>query len=251
MTQSHCQSLRSQLDYIKTLKHEFDKALKQAIVSGKREDIDKVKSIKAEIEEKMWELKESMEPREAREQKLQWQALYKEYFHIDIDPKKIRVPKRTKEQIEQGFTRLILVHESMTPSEIWKKCEELFDVSRIIPQSFDKNISERNPKDGSYIIWVKDIQNPEEDKDMKYETADDIKQQGITTETLQERLLHELKYFKETGKHLDMRGATLCAGSRFPDGDVPYVYCILDGVRINTCNSDVAPHYIRTRKVIS
>ena len=41
--------------------------------------------------------------------------------------------------------------------------------------------------------------------------------------TLLERLILEVKYFTETGKHLDVKGVTLCTGSRNSDGNVPYV----------------------------
>ncbi|KKT39089.1 MAG: hypothetical protein UW28_C0040G0008, partial [Parcubacteria group bacterium GW2011_GWA2_44_13] len=35
--------------------------------------------------------------------------------------------------------------------------------------------------------------------------------------------LYEAKYFKETGKHLDISNWTLCSGSRYSDGGVPCV----------------------------
>jgi hypothetical protein len=49
----------------------------------------------------------------------------------------------------------------------------------------------------------------------------DPEMKGIT---LRERLLMEILYFKETGKHLDIIGWTICSGSRYSDGDVPGVY---------------------------
>lgn len=41
--------------------------------------------------------------------------------------------------------------------------------------------------------------------------------------TLRERLLMEILYFKETDSHLDIKGWTICSGSRSSDGDVPRV----------------------------
>jgi len=40
---------------------------------------------------------------------------------------------------------------------------------------------------------------------------------------LEERLIYELKYFKESGKHLDAKYETLCAGS-YCDGQVFRIY---------------------------
>ena len=198
----------------------------------------------------MRELKEDIEPKEAREQKVEWQAIYREYFHIDIDPTKVRVPKRTKEQIDEGFTRLILVHESMTPEDIFKKREDLFE-SWKYEEDLNTITSERNPKDKTYAIWVKDTEEP--DEDMKDKSAKDIKEQGITTETLEERLLHELKYFRETGKHLDVTNYTLCAGSRAPDGSVPDV-CWHSGrseLRVHWYLSDDRSSDVRARAAVS
>ncbi|PIU74766.1 MAG: hypothetical protein COS76_04390 [Candidatus Portnoybacteria bacterium CG06_land_8_20_14_3_00_39_12] len=38
-----------------------------------------------------------------------------------------------------------------------------------------------------------------------------------------ERIIHELKFFQETGEHLDIDNITLCAGSRGRGGHVPLV----------------------------
>ncbi len=48
----------------------------------------------------------------------------------------------------------------------------------------------------------------------------DPEMKGIT---LRERLLMEIQYFKETGQHLDIKGVTLCSGSRCSGGSVPGV----------------------------
>ena|SRR3990167_5478536 len=47
---------------------------------------------------------------------------------------------------------------------------------------------------------------------------------NMTGISLRERLLMEIIYYKETGKHLDIDGWTICSGSRSLDGCVPNVY---------------------------
>ncbi len=63
----------------------------------------------------------------------------------------------------------------------------------------------------------------EADEDLKNKSANDLEQEGIPGITLRERLLYELDYFRKTGQHLDIKNVTLCTGSRYSDGRVPYV----------------------------
>ncbi len=65
----------------------------------------------------------------------------------------------------------------------------------------------------------------------------DPQMKGIT---LRERLLMEIQYFKETGNHLDIKGWTICSGSRYSDGDVPYVcwYPGNGGMYVGWCDVD-------------
>jgi hypothetical protein len=63
----------------------------------------------------------------------------------------------------------------------------------------------------------------EADEELKNKSAEDLQRQGIECITLRERLIMELLYFKETGKHLDVDNITLCAGSRAQRGGVPGV----------------------------
>src|SRR3990167_5339132 len=70
-------------------------------------------------------------------------------------------------------------------------------------------------------------------REFLYSVAPDPEPLGQSTEeadpnqtgiTLRERLLMEILYFKETGNHLDIKGWTICSGSRGSDGGVPDVY---------------------------
>ncbi len=71
--------------------------------------------------------------------------------------------------------------------------------------------------------------------------------------TLLERLIYELLYFSETGGHLDITNWTICSGSRYSDGNVPYVNW--DGKSreffVAWCRADVRSEYGRARGVIS
>jgi len=72
----------------------------------------------------------------------------------------------------------------------------------------------------------------------------------VLTETLFERIIHELKFFQETGKHLDIDNITLCAGSRERDGHVPHVAWRGDAFDVFWCRPGFARGFLRARQVI-
>jgi len=144
-----------------------------------------------------------------------WQAFYKDAFGMDVDFSELRVP-----DYKQGFDRLIVVAKGMTPQLIFDKCKELFPCWKHTEAFLDKIvISERTASQRSYAVWVRDRQ--EADEKNKNLSANKLKEQGIQGITLEERLLYELRFFKETNDHLDKDSRTLCSGSRGSVGYVP------------------------------
>ena len=63
----------------------------------------------------------------------------------------------------------------------------------------------------------------EADPELASKSADDCDDLGIPGITLRERLIMEKVYFEESGQHLDPKTWTICSGSRYPGGSVPYV----------------------------
>ena len=107
---------------------------------------------------------------------------------------------------------------NLKTSEIIKKLRKQFSVYVYDEENVDKNFPA--PKKATIRTFEPNI---EADKNLKNLSADDLKEKGIDCVTLRERLIMELQYFKETGKHLDIENITLCAGSRDSDGSVPCV----------------------------
>jgi len=148
-----------------------------------------------------------------------WQAFYRDVFGFEVDLSGLVVPAKKK-----GFDRLIVVAPGMTPQRLYDKCAELFPCWWT-DQNLDEVVrSERTATSGPYAVWFRDV--VEADEDLKDLSAKDLEKKGIPGITLEERLLMELKYFKETGNHLDTENWTLCSGSRYSDGNVPGVYWI-------------------------
>ena len=178
-----------------------------------------------------------------------WQSFYKKFFGLDTDFSGIRIPER-----KPGFDRLLVPAQGLTPNvavsayrklgiKVWLYTENL-------DSALDWSKEERNAKNGSYAIWVKDRQ--EADEELKNLSANQIKEGGLTTETLTERLIHGLVYHSETNHHLDEANVTLCSGSRDQGSDVPSVcWSGYDGeVCVHWDDPDDSADGLRSRQVV-
>jgi len=146
----------------------------------------------------------------------EWESLYRE-LGISCDLSQVVIPTDPG-----GLTRVLIMAQGVMPRWVYDKASGLFRCWKWTDRNLDEVItSDRTAKNGSYAIRVRDV--VEADEDLKNLSADDIKKQKINTETFEERIMHEIKFFKETGKHLDVKNVTLCAASRCSDGHVPDV----------------------------
>ncbi len=177
-----------------------------------------------------------------------WHSFWKDNFNLDLDFTTLRIPER------EGFNRLIIMVKGMTPERLYAKCKELFPCWKYT-DNLDTVTSDRDPANppaggGAYAIWVRD--RVEADEELKNKSANMLEKAGINGETLPECLLHELKYFTETGEHLDVNNVTLCSGSRHPGGDVPYVYWFSGYGRMGVfwCSPDYRYGYLRARAAV-
>jgi len=149
----------------------------------------------------------------------QWENFYQRYFGITVDLSGVKIPERTDKQIKE-FTRLIIATGGLNQNQAYSACQKQFpcykyteDLNQAVPTN------ERDPKTDNYAIWVRDA--VEADEVHQNKSAKMVAKEGFKTETLLERMLHELKHFAETGKHLDVNNVTLCSGSRYSAGGVP------------------------------
>ncbi len=146
-----------------------------------------------------------------------WEHFYRDFFGIEADLSNLGVPEK-----RNGFERLIIVAKGMSPHRIYDKCVTLFPCYKWTNENLDEIvISDRNAKNGAYAVWIRD--RIEADEELKNMFAYGLKEQNVPGITLEERLVYELKYFKETGGHLDMKNITLSTGSRYSNGSVPTV----------------------------
>lgn len=127
--------------------------------------------------------------------------------------------------------RVLIVAQGITMNQVFDGLEKLFPCSRshndldaVIPEN------ERTPEK-AYAIQVRDRE--EADVEFKNHSANDLREAKIATETVLERMLHELDYFLATEKHLDRKNVTFCAGSRSSDGSVPSANWSDGGFRVS------------------
>gem|GEM_PF-1064149 len=128
------------------------------------------------------------------------------------------------------------------------------DIDKAVADDLKKNIkrNQRDPnRDGSYLISFKAA--VEADEENANQSADDRPWESHKDIVLLERLFLELIYFLMTGENLDVKNWTLCAGSRFVGGDVPYVYFYsgFSWVYVYWCSSDDAHPGLRARSAFS
>ncbi|TSC67880.1 MAG: Uncharacterized protein G01um101472_293 [Parcubacteria group bacterium Gr01-1014_72] len=154
------------------------------------------------------------------EQLVEWIALYAE-LGITLTSEEVTIPAH-----QEGLDRLIVVPKGMMPQKAFDLCTVRFNGKtwKYVSQSLDKAVptNDRTAESGSYAIWIRD--RVEADEELKNLSADMLTEQSVKGITLLERLLYEIKYHAETGKHLDLKNWTLCSGSRVSDGYVPSVY---------------------------
>jgi len=174
-----------------------------------------------------------------------WVNFYKEVFGLDLNFSEVQIPER-----KPGFDRLIIVAQGMTPQRLFNKCKELFTSWKYTDKDLDEFVkSVRTAENGTYAIWVRE--RVDADKENKNLSANQLKERGDEGITLEERMLYELKFFNESGKHLDVASWTLCAGSRYSDGDVPCVRLYGDKFKVYWSDSYYHSGSLRSRSVVS
>ncbi len=174
---------------------------------------------------------------------LEWQDFFRRVLGHVVDLGDLHIPEKPNYQyraliIPRNVTENDLYDACASRFKCWKYADDLNAVTDIVSRP-----------EGPYVIWVKDTQ--EAGANMANISADDINRQSINTETLKERLIHELKFHDETGKHLDVFNWTLCAGSRDPDGSVPGVGWDGDCMGVRWWGPGDRRDYLRARVAVS
>ena len=141
-----------------------------------------------------------------------WEKFYQD-IGIGVDFSDLVIPVK-----QNGFDRLIIEADGLTPQKVYNICSGLFKCWKWTKEDLDSIIT-HSDRVGLNAVWVKET--VEADENLKNLSADQLEMAKIAGITFNERGLYEAKYFKETGKHLDIKNWTLCSGSRSGGGLVP------------------------------
>lgn len=143
-----------------------------------------------------------------------WREIYKNHFGVDLGS--VQIPTHRK-----GFDRLIIIAHGLSIQQTYDVCASLFSCLKSTDRSLNEAVptNDRMPTVGTYAIWVRD--RIEADEELKNLSANNLAVKGTPSETIMERELHEIVYFLETGRHLDLHNVTLASGSRSGRGYVP------------------------------
>ncbi|MEI6864332.1 MAG: hypothetical protein WCK46_03160 [Candidatus Adlerbacteria bacterium] len=145
---------------------------------------------------------------------MKWEIFYKSHFSYCGGLEGLHIPQKPDYPC-----RGVVVVPIITNNRVFDACKAAFKSWRY-RHSLDTVTDIVKRPATPYVVWVRDT--AEADENLKNKSADDIEQEGLNTFTLKERMLLELAYYVETAKHLDLQNWTLCAGSRYSDGSVPF-----------------------------
>ncbi|HRY59875.1 MAG TPA: hypothetical protein P5096_00665 [Patescibacteria group bacterium] len=177
-----------------------------------------------------------------------WQRFYRKIFGKEIDLSNLEIPDDPED-----FRWLIVVLKGLTRNELFAKCKEKFGAWRW-KDDLDREVTSIRTTEETYAIRARDrVEADEENKGISLDAcqkSDDVRiREGIT---LEERLVLELFYWWETGKHLDINSWTLCSGSRYLDGYAVLVHWYSDDELSVFCTSaDNGNGSLRPRSVVS
>lgn len=180
-----------------------------------------------------------------------WEELWRD-LGVKFDPAKVVIPA-----CQGDFTRVLMMPRGLTQNNLYDICKGMFPCQchvnqDILPGNLDMAVPyhDRFPLTRSCVIRVRD--RVEADEELKNLSADQLAKAEIATETLLERMVHEVDFFKTSKKHLDMADtSTLCAGSRDACGRVlgaDWSGGIFD---VHWYELDVATNNLRARAIIS
>lgn len=180
-----------------------------------------------------------------------WRAMYKELFGYDT-PEVVPIPTRN---VMNGLS-LIVVAEGCSVRPVFTLCQKYFPCT----------VRERGGQDGlgtacsinnrsadkTYAVWIRN--RMEADGEFKYKSANELRDSGHDGITLLERLLYELKFFRESGEHLDFATGTLCTGTVTMFGGTAYIPVVAwesGSLKIDWVNPGSTSELVRSREVFA
>lgn len=140
-----------------------------------------------------------------------WQNFYKDH-NWTVDFSGVIIPKKP----EGKNWIVIIIAKGLTPLRIFNMMSKLFPSWKLWNDNDFKKIISPRTADKHYAIWVRNEVEP--DQDLLNHSQNMMFEKNIIIETVEERMLHGMMHFLETGKHLDIKRITITS-SRSAGGD--------------------------------
>lgn len=205
--------------------------------------IEEKKKHLAEIEGKPESAPQKEISAETKEKVKDWENFLKKRFpETQFNLSKLEIPERAAEE-EKELTRLLF---STSKLKLFKKCEELFPSVNYTGEDLDEFIAKNIGEDS--FKWVRNVEAADEKH--KNKSGNMAEEEGLNAETIADRIMHELKYFDETGDHLDKQTGTLTS-SRASDGDVLHAYWDGGKFLVDWSHPDIHDDRWRFRQAVS
>lgn len=165
----------------------------------------------------------------------EWEQFYKTHFGLNLSFETIMLPQKPVFECA-----LEVVPKCISKTIAFNRAKELFP-TRLYYKELEKSIP-RNARQSlgrDYAFWVNIGSKPDAQfLGQSAMAADPSMRIGMN---FLERTILEIKYFIETGMHLDTESMTLCSGSRYHDGGIPAVCWGKEGFEVYTM-APVYPH---------
>lgn len=188
----------------------------------------------------------------------QWKDLYQHIFEMPLEEHLFRVdiPHLSFEKFSKPLLLVVALHEIGALLKAYARYVGPYrltdEVAKIGPIEETVTWNKLRGKHGAYIhaVWVENCLEPLDGRNPINGTRRDIFNFRIPTETLAERLIHELWVFVTTGQRLDRRDMTVASGSRFRDGSIPIVGLSGDTLLISNIHQTDDGGLVPVREVV-
>lgn len=146
----------------------------------------------------------------------EWSRFYREVFDMEANFEGVKL---SDEQDCFGWT--VFIAPSITLNMVWAACRDQFPCNSYLGDDLDRMVlTNAGTSNAAYPRRFRN--RVEADEETKKMSANYLATRDVLGITLMERMLMELWYhWKTGGGHLDLLNVTLCAGSRYADGNVP------------------------------
>ncbi|MFZ2205264.1 MAG: hypothetical protein WAV23_01595 [Minisyncoccia bacterium] len=148
----------------------------------------------------------------------EWRKFYSNFFGLEVDFSQVMIsPKPVF-----GEWMLIFIPKGLNLNLAFKVYSKLFNSTNCynnLNEHITKNVRDTNC---DYAVWVQDEVEP--DREFLGKSAKQSDPDMKLGVTLLERIILGVRYLTETGNHLDIRGMTICSGSRDSEGFIPIIY---------------------------